>query len=469
MKYFPVFVDLEHQIVLLAGDSEGVLAKAYGLLKTTANLHVYCLQPSRELQRLAADQRIKLHRAQPGRAAIEQARLVYIACRDVAAAREIRALCRAAGVLCNTVDDAGSADFISAAIVDRDPVVVAIGSEGSAPLLVRRIKRDIEQQLASTTGAVARLAARLRPVVKTHLDKAARLRFWEQFFGGAADRVIEHNGSAGARRYFHRALRADAAAPAPAKTGRVAIVGAGPGDPDLLTLKAVRLLAAADVVLYDRLVDPRILDHARREATLTEVGKIPGGQSWAQNDINHEMLRHAEQGAQVVRLKSGDPMVFGRADEELDALTAAGIPCTVVAGVTAAASAAASMQTSLTRRGRNSAFTVLTAQDTAGYAEHDWRQLARVNATSAIYMGVRAAPFVQGRLLLHGADPATPISIVENASRNNERLINARLGELSAVLETQKVVGPAVIFIGLHARSRARELVHPAPPARAVA
>lgn len=231
--------------------------------------------------------------------------------------------------------------------------------------------------------------------------------------------------------------------------GTVALVGAGPGDRDLLTLKAARLIAEAHVIIYDRLVSEAILALANPQAALVYVGKTAGSHSVSQSTIHDLLIEHARRGQFVVRLKGGDPLVFARADEELAALRAAGIPTHVVPGITSASAAAASLGVSLTSRGRNAAFTFLTARDAAGYAEHDWRALAQAGATAAVYMGVGAARFVQGRLLLHGADPDTPVTIVENASRDDERCLATSLGELTAAIELAGVEGPAILFIGI--------------------
>jgi uroporphyrin-III C-methyltransferase/precorrin-2 dehydrogenase/sirohydrochlorin ferrochelatase len=461
MKYFPIFIHLEQHRVVIAGDTNAVVAKARLLSKSAAQLHIYTSKIDAALETLVAKNDIHLYRELPRRVDLESATLVYLDYNDVAIARGLRASCRELGVLCNTIDNAGASDFISAAIVDRDPVVVAIGSEGSSPVLVRRIKNDIEHLLSSGTGAIARLAARLRPAVRSTLSPTDRLRFWQQFFSGAAETTISSFGIDAARTWFQTRLRTHKAPSE--RVGHVALVGAGPGDPDLLTLKASRLLGQADVVLYDRLVDRRILDLARRDAKLLEVGKIAGGKSWQQEDINRELLSHVAAGSAVVRLKSGDPMIYGRADEELDVLESHGINYDVIPGITAAAAAAASMRTSLTRRSRNSAFTLLTAQDVAGFAEHDWRHLARAGATSAIYMGVRAAPFVQRRLLMHGAAAATPITIVEKASRDDERIVNGELQNLENLLAAHHINGPAIIFVGLSARTSSRSLLETLP------
>ena len=251
--------------------------------------------------------------------------------------------------------------------------------------------------------------------------------------------------------------------PAPVAAPQVALVGAGPGDPALLTLKARALIEAADVVIHDRLVSDGVLALARAAATVLAVGKTPGGPSWRQADINALMVAHALTGARVVRLKSGDPGVFGRLDEEMDALDAAAIAFEIVPGVTAAAAAAASIKVSLTRRGRNKALRILTGQDVDGFAEHDWRGLAAPDAVAALYMGLKAARFVQGRLMLHGADPATPVTAVENASRADEKVVGARLDRLPEALAVAGVRGPAILFIGLKPRGALAALDDAAP------
>lgn len=241
----------------------------------------------------------------------------------------------------------------------------------------------------------------------------------------------------------------------------VLLVGAGPGDPDLLTLRAARALAEADIVLHDRLVPAAILSLAP-QAVLVETGKAAGQPGWSQEEINAEIVARARSGAKVVRLKSGDPLIYGRADEEMDALDAAEIPYAIVPGITSAVAAAASSKASLTRRGRNSALRFLTGQDMKGFAEHDWRGLA-ASPVAAIYMGVAAARFVQGRLMVHGADAATPVTVVENASRPEERRLATSLGRLSADMEAAGLRGPAVILLGIAPRAAAIRLPEAAP------
>lgn len=237
------------------------------------------------------------------------------------------------------------------------------------------------------------------------------------------------------------------------RSGHVSFVGAGPGDPELLTLKAVRALAAADVVIHDRLVSDDVLALANVSALIVNAGKEGFGPSTPQSDIDTLIVTHALTGAHVVRLKSGDPSVFGRLDEEMDACDAAGLSFTVVPGITSASAAVAAIKQSLTKRERNSSVRFVTGHDMKGYAEHEWRALARRDEVAAIYMGKKSARFVQGRLMMHGAAADTLISIVENASRRDQRIFASRLGSLSEDIAEAGLTGPALILLGLAPRA----------------
>ena len=232
--------------------------------------------------------------------------------------------------------------------------------------------------------------------------------------------------------------------------GRVTFVGAGPGDPELLTLKARRVLHEADVVIHDRLVTPQILELVRREALIIDAGKEGFGPSTSQSDIDALIVAHAQTGAHVVRLKSGDPTIFGRLDEEMDACTAADVPFSIIPGITSASAAVASIGQSLTKRNRNSSVRFVTGHDMKGYAEHDWRALAAPGQVAAIYMGKKSARFVQGRLMMHGAARATPVTIVENASRPDQRTVGTTLAALPEAVSD--LTGPALILLGLAPR-----------------
>jgi uroporphyrin-III C-methyltransferase / precorrin-2 dehydrogenase / sirohydrochlorin ferrochelatase len=449
MRHYPVFLDLRDRSVLVAGGGEVAVAKLRLLLKTEARLTVFASAPEERVSAWATEGRIDLREREMGASDLAGAALVYGATGEAASDARVGELARAAGVPVNLVDNLEGSDFITPAIVDRDPVTVAIGTEGAAPVLARKIKAEVEAMLPASLGRLTRIGQAFRARVE-HLDSKARRSFWSRFYFERGPRSLAESEDA-ARAELERMLEEGEAA----AEGFVHIVGAGPGDPELLTLKARRLLHEADVVIHDRLVPAAILDLARREATILEVGKTGYGPSWKQDDINALMIAHAAAGDTVVRLKGGDPAVFGRLDEEIDALEAAGIGYSIVPGITSASAAAAAVGQSLTKRGRNASLRILTGRDVEGFAEHDWRELAKPGATAAIYMGTRAASFIRGRLLMHGAAPATPVTAVESATLPTQRLLPATLLDLPRALEAATPGAPVLILFGLAPRAAA--------------
>ncbi|WP_375543348.1 uroporphyrinogen-III C-methyltransferase [Phaeobacter inhibens] len=255
-------------------------------------------------------------------------------------------------------------------------------------------------------------------------------------------------------------MRGDICGPASSAlvAGEVAFAGSGPGDPDLLTLKVARALLQADVILFDRLVSAEIMALAGPQAQLEDVGKEGFGPQVSQEEICARMVAHARMGKKVLRLKSGDPTVYGRLDEELTACETAGVAYQILPGITAASAAVASIGQSLTQRGRNASVRFLTGHDMKGFADHDWAALSRPGEVAAIYMGKKSARFVQGRLIMHGADRATPMTIVENASRANQRVIETTLERLPTDLAAAELTGPALTFLGLAPRASAQAL-----------
>lgn len=450
MRHFPIFLDLRGQRVVVSGAGETAIAKLRLLLKTEARLHVFGADPDEQVVRWADQGCLQLHARPLCREDALCARLLYAANDEPVEDARAAKIGHAAGALVNVVDNLAASQFITPALVDRDPVVVAIGTEGTAPVLARQIKADIEERLQSNTGVLARIARDYRNAAEKVPKGRARRIFWTRYYNEVGPNALRNGGEDAVR----AALGAHIAASLheQAVPGRVSLIGAGPGDPELLTLKARRILHEADVVIYDRLVSAEILELGRREALYIEVGKVPGGPSWSQDDINALIVEHAGNGAHVVRLKSGDPMIYGRLDEEMDALDAAKIAFDIVPGITSAFSAAAGIKASLTKRRRNSSFRFLTGQDVDGFAEHDWRGLAAPDAAAAIYMGVRAARFLQGRLLMHGASRVTEVTVVENASRPNQTILSTNLGALPQALEAAGITGPAILFLGIAAR-----------------
>ncbi len=450
VKHFPIFVALEGRRVVLSGGGEAALAKLRLLLKTEAHLTVFASEAAAEIKAWHEAGRLTLveRRMEPGDATC--AVLFYAADEDDAEDKRTSAIARADGAMVNIVDNLQDSQFITPAIVDRDPVTVAIGTEGAAPVLARAIKADLEERLPATLGPLARIGKAFRHAVEVLPFGRPRRDFWREYYFKAGPRAMEDGGESGINDALQELLNEHQNIDQ--RDGHVAFVGAGPGDPELLTLKARKALDEADVVIHDRLVTCETLELARREAILIDAGKEGFGPSMSQDDINALIVEYAQTGAQVVRLKGGDPTLFGRLDEEIDAVEAAGIGWHVVPGITAASASVASIGQSLTKRQRNSSVRFLTGHDMKGFAEHDWRDLTKPGAVAAVYMGKKSARFVQGRLLMYGADSALPITVIENASRPDQRVLTTRLDRFSQDLAGAEVNGPALTFIGLEPR-----------------
>ncbi len=452
MRYFPVFVDLDGRRVVVVGGGEEATRKVRLLLKTNAVIEMIAaeLQPE-----LSESPRITWLAKSFDASLLDGAALVYCADKDhnavVSAAAKVR------GIPVNAVDDASNSTFIIPSIVDRDPVVIAIGTEGTAPVLGQGIRARIEGMLPNSLGGLATRAQSLRERIATLVPHGNRRRaFWQEFFFGAPRDAHEQGDDVAFDLALHDAIHSTSK---PAQ-GRVALVGAGPGDPELLTLKAHRKLQEADVIVYDRLVSPGILEMARRDAVRIPVGKTPFAPSPKQSEINTILLEEARKGQLVVRLKGGDPYVFGRGGEEQAALEAAGIPVDVVPGITAALGCAASAKLPLTQRGQNRAITLLTASSDTGLAEHDWATLAKPGQVFAIYMGVNAAGDVAARLLHEGIAPATPVTVIENGTLASERSFTTTIGSLWETVHSNCITGPAIIYVGLSKSRSSADIVH---------
>ncbi len=451
MKHFPVFVAVEGRRIVVSGGGEAAMAKLRLLLKTEAHLTVISSDPIAGVRDLARHGKLTLieRAVEPGDAMC--ATLFYAANDDDVEDARVTALAQADGALTNWVDNLGASQFITPAIVDRDPVTVAIGTEGAAPVLARSIKADLEARLPRALGTLARIGKAFRGAVEALPMGRKRRAFWSEYYDVAGPKAFDEDGEDGLQPTLEALLEKHLAAKPEA--GHVSFVGSGPGDPELLTIKARRALHEADVVIHDRLVTLEILELARREALIIDAGKEGFGPSMKQSDIDALIVEHALKGAHVVRLKSGDPTVFGRLDEEIDAVTGAGVAFTIVPGITSASAAVASIGQSLTKRDRNSSVRFVTGHDMKGYAEQDWRTLAAPGQVAAIYMGKKASRFVQGRLMMHGGSPETPVTVIENASRPDQRVLESSLATLPDDILAAEMNGPALILYGLKPRA----------------
>ncbi len=449
MDYFPIFLDLKGRRALIVGGGEAAARKLRLLKKAGAEITVVAARPCREIE--VSDARL----IQRGFVAgdVNGQAIVFAASEVSALDDRVAEAAKAANVAYNVLDRAEASSFILPAVVERDPVVIAISSGGSAPVLVRRLRETIERLLPARLGTLARFADNFRGAIKGLLpDATGRRRFWERFFDSAIAEAVLAGDETKAREGMISLVNRKAANDS-LETGIVHLVGAGPGNPDLLTVRAVQVMQRADVLVYDRLVGPQILDQARRDAERIYVGKAAGHHSLPQEDINALLARLAGEGKRVVRLKGGDPFIFGRGGEELEYLRKRNIAVDVVPGITAALGCAASVGLSLTHRDHAHALTLVTAEGRDGEPAIDWAALAKPNQTLAIYMGVGAAGRIAQRLIANGLSVTTPVAVVENGTLPDQRGVVGRLGGLRALIRESGITGPAIIFVGEAARN----------------
>ncbi len=445
----PVFWGLEGKRVVLAGGSDGAAWKAELLLACGAELHLYCEESelSESFATLVAKSPMLIwHDRSWGADIFKGAELALADCETDEEAERFYHAARAAGIPVNVIDKPEFCQFQFGSIVNRSPVVVSISTDGAAPILAQAIRRRIETLLPLALKDWGALAQTIRERVNLRLVPGpARRSFWEKFVDraftermdeGSEERLLADIGTQ-ARRVGSRA-------------GLVTLVGAGPGDAELLTLKAVRALQAADVILFDDLVSAEVLELARREAKRMLVGKRGGRESCRQEDINEMMIRLAKAGKRVVRLKSGDPMIFGRAGEEIAALEAENIPVEVVPGITAASAMASRLGVSLTHRDHAQSVRFITGHSRQGKLPEniDWQSLSNPSVTTVFYMGGRTAGDIQSCLLAQGMPASTPVVVMISVSRANEQRWCGSLAQLAAAVERLGVNEPVLIGIG---------------------
>jgi uroporphyrin-III C-methyltransferase / precorrin-2 dehydrogenase / sirohydrochlorin ferrochelatase len=446
----PVFLALSSRRALVAGNTAAAAWKAELLAAAGAAVEVYAPEPGEELAALAGDApggSVVIHRRAWSTSDFTGAAIAVAGCDSDHEAARFTAAARAAGVPVNVIDRPAFCDFAFGAIVNRSPLVIGISTDGAAPVFGQAIRAKLEALIPRGFACWAEAARRWRAELKSSgLSFNGRRRFWQHFTALA----IQHPGRVPERADYERLLAGTAAKGDSVDTGSVTLVGAGPGDPELLTLRAVRALQSADVILFDDLVSPAILEFARREAKKMLVGKTGHGPSCKQDEINRLMVTFAKAGRRVVRLKGGDPMIFGRGDEEITACRRAGVAVEVVPGITAAQGAASRLKLSLTHRD-----TARRLQYVTGHASNgglpddlDWRSLADPNATTAIYMPMRTFGEFSAQAILAGLDPAMPAAAVCAATRPQESVITGTVASLPERLASADLHGPVLVLIG---------------------
>jgi uroporphyrin-III C-methyltransferase/precorrin-2 dehydrogenase/sirohydrochlorin ferrochelatase len=451
MRFLPVFLDLQTGPILLVGGGELARAKLRLLLSAGARIRWYATDGRHDVSGLDASDAARIERAEGDPLTSDLSGVIAVLC---AGAGErgpaMSARAKAVGLPVNVMDDLTHSTFIFPAIVDRGDVVVAVGTGGASPVVARRVRERIEAMLPARIGDLATFIGRWRKSIHGRITEfPLHRRFWERVVDGPIGALV----LAGRTDEAEAALNniADPSAFAGARAGRaegwVTLVGAGPGDPDLLTVKALRALQDADIIFYDELVSPAVLDRARRDAARVPVGRRVGKPGIGQDAINGLLIDAAQSGQRAVRLKGGDPFIFGRGGEEVEALREAGIACSVIPGITAGLGAAAEFDVPLTFRHEALRITFLTAHKAKDAETVDWSALTDGKMTVVVYMGMTAAPAIRAGLLAAGRPPQTPVGVFARATRPDSQAVVGKLDELPALVR-ETSGGPAILIIG---------------------
>jgi uroporphyrin-III C-methyltransferase/precorrin-2 dehydrogenase/sirohydrochlorin ferrochelatase len=450
MDYLPIFLQLRARPVLVVGGGRVAARKVDLLRRTGARITIVAPELLDELRELAIKGELQHIETVFAPAHVTGAAAVVAATGLTEVNAAVSAAAREQNIPVNVVDDPAISTFIFPAIVDRSPILIAISSGGQAPVLARRIREQMEALLPARLGALARFMGDRRQAVKRALRTAARRSFWERIVGGIVGARVFAGDEIEAGKDFERELRTThltrSAATGALGLGECYLIGAGPGDPDLLTLRALQLLQQADVILYDRLVPAAVLERARRDAERVFVGKQPGNHT-TQERINELLVHYARLGLRVARLKGGDPFIFGRGGEEIEVLAAHGIPYIVVPGITAALGAAAAANIPLTHRKLAQSVTFVTGH-VLDDESLDWNSLARARQTVVFYMGVGHLPQIVAKLQNAGAPADHPVAVVERATLPEQRTLRGTLETIVSTAQAANVAPPALFIVG---------------------
>ncbi|MDM3871575.1 siroheme synthase CysG [Porticoccus sp. W117] len=456
MNYFPLFANLRNKPVLVVGAGNIACRKIELLRKTGAHINVVAKAACEQALQWHDEGVISLRLGEFQTSDLDGQWLVVAATENSAVNCAVEQAAVERQLLVNVVDDRELSHFVVPSVIDRHPVQVAISTGGEAPVLARSLRAQLEAQLPSSLGRLATLMGHWRDAVKQKLKRPGQRRqFWEQVLASAVPQLVYQEQDQRAEASMLRLLNSDDSPERDnngPERGHVSLVGAGPGDPELLTIKALQRIQTADVVYYDNLVSDDVLELIRRDADRVYVGKKAGAHSCSQSHIQEQLRDAALAGKRVVRLKGGDPFVFGRGGEELEVLAEAGVSFDVVPGITAAAATAAYTGIPLTHRDYSHSAILVTGHGKSAQGEDssdvDWQALARSKQTLAIYMGLKKSPVIAEQLIAHGRSPQTPLVIVERATTDKQRQISGVLKDLPQLVESHGVESPAMILIG---------------------
>ncbi len=446
MEFLPVFLNVRGTRCLIVGGGEIAYRKAVLLDRAGAQLLVVAPEISQQLQDLLRQGNGLVQQRDFLESDLDAVLLVVAATDDEALNAHVSALAQKRGLQVNVVDRPELCTFIVPAIVDRSPVVIAISSSGSSPILTRQLKEKLETVIPGSYGRLAELLRGYRAEVKhTISDFTKRSRFWERVLSGPMPEMVFSGKEEEARSYLDQALAGAEDLPV---QGEVYLVGAGPGDPELLTLKALRLMYEADVVLYDRLVSKEILQKVRPDAEKIHVGKQRADHTVPQEQINAMLVRLAREGKKVLRLKGGDPFIFGRGGEEIDQLAEAGIPFQVIPGITAASGCACYAGIPLTHRDYSQSVRFVTGHLKEGSVELDWDQLASEHQTVVFYMGLVGLENICEQLMIHGMSRDMPIALIQQGTTQNQKVVTGTLETMAEIVKAANVQPPTLIIVG---------------------
>ena len=453
MDFLPVFLDIRAQPCLVVGGGKVAARKTALLLRAGGRVTVLSPVLVSAFDEYLAEDKVAHRAASFSAEHVTGYALVIAATDNDAVNREVAAAAKAHRVPVNVVDQPTLCSFILPSIIDRAPVIVAVSSGGASPVLARLLRARLESLIPAGYGRLAALAASFRSQVKARMEPAERRRFWERVLQGPIAELVFSGRDEDAHRELQRAIDDTRIT---LHGGEVYLVGGGPGDPDLLTFRALRLMQQADVVVYDRLVSQPVLDLVRREAERIYAGKERALHSVPQEDINHLLVRLAREGKRVVRLKGGDPFIFGRGGEEIATLMDEGIPFQVVPGITAASGCATYAGIPLTHRDHSQAVVFVTGHMQDGSMDLNWPALAQPRQTVVFYMGLHGVDILCRDLIAHGLPAATPAALIQQGTTPQQRVLAGDLATLPALVRTSDVKAPTLIIIGEVVRLRDR-------------